>query len=351
MGGMDITRAALADYDELYRLYRDAIALDNPKAMTIGPRAFEAFETHPFPEQVNDRSVARVGGEVVGMVTFEAPAEENTHRLFATIVVHPDHRRKGYGRALHEHVVGWARDHGRTTVAGTTIVSTEGAPAAGERLREAPGVHSAEPGTAFVRQLGYQPALPEVARQLEVGSVDRAGHDRLLADAWAVAGGYRTVGWLGVPPDDLIEDVAYLDGRLLSDAPIGDLDLEPEKVTPERIRDREVAMSFRGRQTVHTGAIHEATGRLVAWTTICLDPELDNGQAMQFITLVDPDHRGHRLGTIVKIENLRYALSHDPKLSRITTWNAAANGYMIRINEALGFRPAYGQMEWQLHLS
>jgi RimJ/RimL family protein N-acetyltransferase len=132
---------------------------------------------------------------------------------------------------------------------------------------------------------------------------------------------------------------------------MGELDLEPERVTPDRIRERERAMAQRRRETVHTGAVHEASGRLVAWTTICLDRALDNGQALQFITLVDPDHRGHRLGTIVKIENLRYAQSLDPKLSRITTWNAAANGYMIRINEALGFRPAYGQMEWQLPLS
>jgi GNAT superfamily N-acetyltransferase len=350
MGGMDITRAALADYDELYRLYRHAIALDNPKATIVSRRSFDAFETHPFPDQINDRSVARIGGEVVGMVTFEAPSEENTDRVFATIVVHPDHRRRGYGTALHEYAIAWAREHGRTIMGGTTIISIEGAPAAGERSREAPGVHSAEPGTAFVRQLGYQPALPEVARQLDVASVDTAQHDRLLADAWAVADGYRTVFWLGVPPDDLIEDVAYLDSRLITDAPTGELELEPEKITPERVRDRENAMSSRGRQTVHAGAIHEATGRLVAWTTICLDPEIGNGQALQFITLVDPDHRGHRLGTIVKIENLRYARTQDPKLSRITTWNAAANGYMIAINEALGFRPAYGQMEWQLPL-
>jgi RimJ/RimL family protein N-acetyltransferase len=159
------------------------------------------------------------------------------------------------------------------------------------------------------------------------------------------------VRWIGVPPDELLEGVAYLDGRFLTDAPMGELDLEPEKITADRIRDREVALANRGRETVHSGLVHEASGRLVGWTTICLDPEIDNGQALQFITLVDPEHRGHRLGTILKIENLRYAQRVEPKLSRITTWNAAANGYMIRINEALGFRPAYGQMEWQLPLS
>lgn len=338
LGGMDITRAVLSDYDELYRLYREAAAFGNPRAPQLSRRSLEALETHPFPEQLNARYVGRVDGVIVGMATYEAPTQENTDRAIATLVVHPDHRRKGYGTALHDHTVAWAREQGRTIVGGTTVVSVEGAPPI------------AEPGTAFVRQLGYQPALPEVARQLELSTVDTAEHDRLLAEAWAAADGYRTVAWVGVPPDDLIEDVAYLDGRLFTDAPTGDLDLEPEKITPERVRDREIALLQRGRKTVHTGVVHEATGRLVAWTTIGLDLELDNGQAIQFITLVDPDHRGHRLGTIVKIENLRYAHRLDPKLSRITTWNAAANGYMIRINEALGFRSAYGQMEWQLTL-
>lgn len=336
---MRISPATPADHDELYPLYLAAVAHDNPKANLISRRSFDAFHTHPFPDQLNARYVARVDDVIVGMTNYEAPTEENTDRLFANILVHPDHRRRGYGTALHDFTLNWAREHARTTVGGTTLIAIEGAPPV------------AEPGTAFVRRLGYQPALPEVARQLEIATVDIAEHDRLLADGWAAAQGYRTVQWIGVPPDDLIEDVAYLDSRFLTDAPMGELDLEPEKITAERIRERELALASRGRQTVHTGLVHEATARLAGWTTICLDPEIGNGQAMQFITLVDPDHRGHRLGTILKILNLRYALGIEPNLSRITTWNAAANGYMIRINEALGFRPAYGQMEWQLPVS
>jgi GNAT superfamily N-acetyltransferase len=332
-----IGRATPADHDRLYRLYREANALDNPKAPVASRRSFDALETKPFPGERNERYVAKVGGEVVGMVTLEMPVLENTDRVFVFLVVHPDHRRRGVGTALHDYVVRYAKEQGRTMLGGQTLVSIEGCPVA-------------EPGSAFVRQLGYQPALPEVARQLEVKAVDSAEHDRLLADAWTKADGYRVVRWSGVAPDELIDDVAYLDSRLITDAPMGELDLEPQNITAERVRDFEKALEIRGRKTVHTGAVHEATGRLAAWTTICLDPELNNGQAFQFITLVDPDHRGHRLGTIVKIENLRYALTVDPGLSRLTTWNAAANGYMIQINEALGYRPAYGQMEWQLPL-
>ena len=72
--------------------------------------------------------------------------------------------------------------------------------------------------------------------------------------------------------------------------------------------------------------------------------------AFQQITIVDPDHRGHRLGTIAKIENLRYAMSHEPALRIIDTWNAAVNDHMISINEAIGFRPVDSWNNWQLTL-
>ena len=55
--------------------------------------------------------------------------------------------------------------------------------------------------------------------------------------------------------------------------------------------------------------------------------------------LVDPDHRGHRLGTIVKIENLRRARAHEPALAVVETYNAEANPHMLAINVAMGFRP------------
>ena len=69
--------------------------------------------------------------------------------------------------------------------------------------------------------------------------------------------------------------------------------------------------------------------------------------AWQFLTVVDPAHRGHRLGLAVKLANLRYALGHEPALRVIDTWNAAANRHMIAINEALGFRPVDVWSKWQ----
>ena len=68
----------------------------------------------------------------------------------------------------------------------------------------------------------------------------------------------------------------------------------------------------------------------------------------QGITLVDPAHRGHRLGLLTKIENLRYALDEFPGMRYIDTWNATVNAHMISINERMGFRPVDAWFDWQM---
>jgi RimJ/RimL family protein N-acetyltransferase len=95
--------------------------------------------------------------------------------------------------------------------------------------------------------------------------------------------------------------------------------------------------------------VHEETGRLVAWTAIGGDRQLD-WFAWQGITIVEPRHRGHRLGALVKVANLRWVRAADPALRVIDTFNAEANTYMIAINEAMGFRPLYAWQAWQRDL-
>ena len=132
---------------------------------------------------------------------------------------------------------------------------------------------------------------------------------------------------------------------------MGDLAWEPEKVDaaadPRRRGGRTPA---RGRRHYNTGVRprrHRPAGRLDRRSSLDDDPDW---HAWQQITIVDPDHRGHRLGTIVKIENLRYTLAAEPALRYIDTWNAAANDHMISINELMGFRPVDAWHNWQQDL-
>src|SRR5260370_396061 len=76
--------------------------------------------------------------------------------------------------------------------------------------------------------VGATPALPEVRRRLDLDTVDSAVWSAMLADARQRAGGYTTRSWVGEVPDDLVDEVARLEGRMNVDAPIGDLQLEQE---------------------------------------------------------------------------------------------------------------------------
>ena len=186
--------------------------------------------------------------------------------------------------------------------------------------------------------MGAQEALGDVRRRLDVTRLDQPRLDDSLAEAYRRAAGYRLVRWRGAAPEEYVADVAYLEGRLLIDAPLGDLEWEPEQVDAERIRGTE-GRSRRGAAAVPPR--RACTRRPAGWSPghcSTWAPTAD-WHAWQQITLVDPAHRGHRLGLLVKIENLRYVLAHEPALRAIDTWNAASNSYMIAINEQLGFRP------------
>jgi RimJ/RimL family protein N-acetyltransferase len=157
------------------------------------------------------------------------------------------------------------------------------------------------------------------------------------------------VRWTDHTPDEYVDDVAALDSQFLDEAPKGDLALEAEKVDAARVRALEEARRAYRSRPFSVAARHDATDRIVAWTQLSQEYS-HHDHAWQGITLVHPGHRGHRLGTIVKIENLRYARQHLPRLRYIDTWNAAVNEHMIAINELVGFRPVESWHNWSQDL-
>jgi len=57
----------------------------------------------------------------------------------------------------------------------------------------------------------------------------------------------------------------------------------------------------------------------------------------QWGTLVDRGHRGHRLGTAVKVRNLQQLAAVGSGRVRVLTCNAETNHHMVDINVRLGF--------------
>jgi hypothetical protein len=60
-------------------------------------------------------------------------------------------------------------------------------------------------------------------------------------------------------------------------------------------------------------------------------------RAYQMGTLVRRDHRGHRLGTAVKVANLAALVADRPDVLEVHTQNAETNEWMVSINVRLGF--------------
>ncbi|MFI5926080.1 GNAT family N-acetyltransferase [Micromonospora sp. NPDC051543] len=323
--------------DEAYRIGAAATEADLPDFPPSCRQRFDAQFHTPMPGTRSLWALARLDGVPAGYLQLDLPQLDNPDNATTELTVRPDLRRRGVGRALHEYGVRLLRQHGRKRVVAMAVAALPGGPA------------RPVAGAAFATAMGAHSALVEVRRRLDIADIDRVALRAALAEAKPRAEGYRSVTWQGNTPPEYVADIAYLDGRLLMDAPMGDVQWEPEQVDAERIRGNERALDARGRRRYHLAMRHEASGRLVAWTLLDVGASAD-WHAYQQITLVDPAHRGHRLGLIAKAENLHHLLTHEPAVRVIDTWNAASNSYMVAINEQLGFRPVDAWDNWQLTL-
>ncbi len=117
-----------------------------------------------------------------------------------------------------------------------------------------------------------------------------------LGDA---ADDYRIVTFDTVCPDEHLESFGRLLGMLISEIPLGDLDLEDSEWTPERMRAAEQRQVDIGRHVLTALAI-APDGSVAGFSDVRID-DTDHSHGQVGITLVDPAHRGHRLGLALKV--------------------------------------------------
>jgi RimJ/RimL family protein N-acetyltransferase len=131
------------------------------------------------------------------------------------------------------------------------------------------------------------------------------------------------------------------------DAPTGDLAVEQEVHDADRVRGQEATQLGRGHHWYSTAARHDATGQIVARTKLSFEANGDT-HARQRVTIVEPAHRGRRLGLIVKSANHAYTRADEPALRVIDAWNAEENTHMRAVNALLGFQPVDGWSVFEL---
>lgn len=324
---MEISHVDIGDDQpvaELLALERAGHAADIPDRPPPCSVAFPVDLRHPRPGRDVRRRVVRVGGRIVAVLTALMPTRDNRHLSALYVLVHPDHRRRGIGRALMEAGFEIARQAGRRTAVSGTVGSWEGGP------------RRPEAGGRFLESLGFALALTDVSRRADLTAVDAEAERRMYAEALAKADDYEIIPWSGRTPEALLAGVARLNGTFFDEAPNGDLEVETENLDADHLRELDDAHLARGLFLCGTVARHRASGEIAANTMLAVPAE-PGTTADQWITIVDSRHRGHRLGLLVKLENHRQLRRERPEVRWVYTGNADVNQHMISINERLGF--------------
>ena len=159
---------------------------------------------------------------------------------------------------------------------------------------------------------------------------------------------YTIVTFDTVCPEEHLASFGRLLGMLISEIPLGDLDLEDSEWTPERLRGAERRCVSIGRHILTALAI--APDGSVAGSSDVRINDADTAHGQIGITLVDPAHRGHRLGMALKIATHDLALATYADLETVDTCNAEVNQHMNAVNEALGYRSIETLLELQKKL-
>ena len=271
---------------------------------------------------------------VVGTARLDLPRRDNLHLAEVELCVHPLARRRGVGRVLSAELERRMRADGRRSAIGFSD--------------EPPGRASAMTQGA-AQALGYAWTQEEARRDIDLPLPAQAVRD-LEDRCRPYALDFELVTWRDVAPEGLLDDLAVLHQRMSTDVPMADLDVTEEVFDAARVRRHEQLARDMGRALFGAGAVHRPTGRMVAYTDQAVPLDLPE-RVYQWNTIVLTEHRGHRLGTLVKLACLQRLSQEVPAARFISTWNALENTAMIRVNEALGARVNGHVVAWQKRLA
>ncbi|MFJ4998004.1 GNAT family N-acetyltransferase [Microbacterium sp. NPDC088619] len=325
------------DVDAWWEAYAAAERADRGADAVVWSLAESRSELQQDSAVVDRRAfLLRDDDEIVGSASLALPLKDNVHTAHLAISVPPENRRRGVGTAALTFLEGEAAASARTTLqASTSWPHTLG-----------PGGTGA-PGREFARAHGYALALGDVQSRLALPVVP-ATLDRIEAEIAESTEGYEIRSWVGRVPDDVVERWTTLDATLETEAPTGELDIEPQKPDIDSIRESEELLDLQHRISFGTIAL-APDGAAAAYSQLVVST--DDGNAYQWGTLVRAADRGHRLGVAVKVANLRMLHREAPQARAVYTYNAESNAHMLAVNTMLGFRPSERMGELQKRLT
>lgn len=328
---MDITRfgpddaAALKEWVELSNAVQRT---DSPWELDATLLRAEARFRYGWDGEPSTPYLARVDSQVVGGGTMAISTYDNLHLAWFNVIVHPDHRRHGYGSAILTHLEDEARRIGRTSggIGGWESDATIG----------------------FAAKHGYDKKHQAINRRQFLADIDRGELDRQYDAALAAATDYVLERRRLPTPEEELEEIAEM-ASAINDAPTDDLEIEDEVFNAERMKAYEDACAFRRERAYRVVARHLPTGKLAGQTVVVVESERP-AYGDQHDTSVVGAHRGHRLGLLLKAEMLRWLAEEEPQLEQIDTYNAESNDHMIGVNELLRYRVMGRELAFQKSL-
>ena len=292
--------------------------------------------------------VARVDSHIVARAVIELP--KSTPLAWATVEVLRRFRRRGIGSALYARVEEAAARAGHPVLQGSVV---QGASDSVERIVAPTGFGSVprdDDASRFLLARGF--ALEQVARmsRLEL-PVDRGVLRRRFVRASADAGVNYTVHyWSGSTPPEHLAQVADLRGRLATDAPQAGLEPDTSPWTVERVRAEDQQLESSPRTRLTALVQYRPTGEAAGYTELDVPAETTRA-ATQGDTIVLQEHRGHRLGMLLKTANLLRLEEVKPGHPSVLSFTAEENRHMLQLNDTLGFVPWGYEGAWKKVLS
>ena len=279
--------------------------------------------------------LARVDGRAVARAIYDYNTEGSAHTAYFAIEVLPEFRGRGIGTALLAELDAFAAADSRTTHQ-VYAISQE---LPGQRLTAPTGFGSvplADDGVRFLLRHGFQLEQVERASKLTLPVEPSTMAALMTAAVAASALEYRLHTFVDRTPPEWLQDMAMLQTRMSTDAPSAGMEEVEDVWTVQRMLDWENRNAEGPRSELVAMVEHISSGRLAGFTSLSVPPELHR-TVTQEDTIVLKEHRGHRLGMLMKLANIEHLERVAPGHPSITTSNAEENRPMLSVNEAVGF--------------
>lgn len=284
-------------------------------------RSYESFEqwatAGPNPYRRVLHLAALVDGRWAGTAEVGLPLRDNTHTADVELAVRPEFRRGGVGSALFARVEQICAEQRRTTLFAELTLPR------GHEL-------GASPAGLFAAGLGFGCVHREDHLVLDLP----ADTDHLAGAARQAREDYDIVLWGQRCPDEHVASYCAMRTQMSTDVPTGDLAIEPVVFDETRLRTQEERTAA-GWIAIVAAARRRADGVMGGYSVLLLPRGGD--LAMQDDTLVMPEHRGHRLGTALKLATLDVVRAEHPERRALHTWTDPDNHAMQRTNIDFGY--------------